>query len=226
LPPGGGRIYEERGGYHQRFLGFEVHGVKRLNQGWTMRGAFSTNDHREYFSGTDGLVDPTPSPAEPARNGGLVVTETAGSGKSDVFMVLPKYQMVATGMYQARWGINLAGSLVVRQGYAMPYFAGATITGDLNGQPPTVPELKDVLVVEDVGRFRLPAAKSADARVEKVFIFGRRTVALDLDVFNVMNSPTILGRQYDLRLTGPTGFNQVLEIMNPRILRLGIRASF
>jgi hypothetical protein len=48
----------------------------------------------------------------------------------------------------------------------------------------------------------------------------------DLDVFNVGNAATVLGRQYDLRRTGPTGYNQVLEIMNPRILRLGFRVNF
>ena len=46
------------------------------------------------------------------------------------------------------------------------------------------------------------------------------------DVFNVFNNATVLGRQYDLRATGATGFNKVLEIMNPRILRLGVRINF
>jgi hypothetical protein len=35
-----------------------------------------------------------------------------------------------------------------------------------------------------------------------------------------------LGKQYDARLTGPTGFDQVLEIMNPRIVRIGVRFTF
>ena len=48
----------------------------------------------------------------------------------------------------------------------------------------------------------------------------------DFDVFNVLNSGTVLGNQYDSRLTGPTGFGQVLEIMNPRIARLGARFFF
>ena len=49
---------------------------------------------------------------------------------------------------------------------------------------------------------------------------------LDLDIFNIFNNATVLGRQYDIRRTGPTGYNQVLEIMNPRILRLGARVNF
>jgi hypothetical protein len=46
---------------------------------------------------------------------------------------------------------------------------------------------------------------------------------VDFDVFNVLNANTVLGRQYDLRLTAA---DQVLEIMNPRILRLGLRFNF
>jgi hypothetical protein len=46
---------------------------------------------------------------------------------------------------------------------------------------------------------------------------------LDVDVFNALNSNTVLGRQYDLRLSAA---NNVLEIMNPRVLRLGLRFGF
>ena len=76
------------------------------------------------------------------------------------------------------------------------------------------------------GRLRLPAVTSLDARVEKRFKFGSSYLALDFDVFNLLNSGTVLGRQYDEQLTGPTGFGNVLEIMNPRIARLGVRFTF
>ena len=84
---------------------------------------------------------------------------------------------------------------------------------------------KSVLVT-DVGDHRLPMETTLDIRVGKAFKFQRTNLNLDFDVFNVMNSDTVLGRQYNLRLTGPTGFNQVLEIMNPRIARVGLRFNF
>jgi len=68
--------------------------------------------------------------------------------------------------------------------------------------------------------------KSVDARLEKTFSFRRANVAADVDVFNVLNASTPLGKTYDVRLTGPTGFNQILEIMNPLIVRLGARVTF
>ena len=56
--------------------------------------------------------------------------------------------------------------------------------------------------------------------------FRGRELAFDLDLFNVLNRSTVLGRQYDVTATGSTGFNQPLEIMNPRLLRFGVRFRF
>jgi hypothetical protein len=148
------------------------------------------------------------------------VTRTGGSGKSNIYLVLPQYQFIANGMYQAPWGINLGANWLLRQGYAEPYFRGQVATGD------PLSNRKSVLVSKDVGKFRLPAVSSLDVRLEKAFKIQRGTIALDLDVFNVANKATVLGRTYDLRLTGATGFNKVLEIMNPRILRVGARINF
>jgi hypothetical protein len=220
VPPGGGRSYEERTGYHQRYLGFEASAVKRLSNKWMARFGFSTNSHREYFAGAEALDDPTPSPGAPRKNGGLVLTPTAGSGKSNIYMVLPRYQVIANGMYQLPYGINVAGNWVMRQGYAEPFYRSAVPTGD------PLARLKNVLVSGDVGADRLPVVRAVDARVEKILRFGEATLALDLDVFNISNAPTTLGRQYDLRAEGPFGFNQTLEILNPRIFRVGARIVF
>src|SRR5207253_5973662 len=130
VPPGGGTSFEERVGYHQRYLGFEASAVKRLSNKWMGRFGFSTNSHREYFNGPDALDDPTPTPSNPRINGGLVITRTGGSGKSNIYLVLPQYQFIANGMYQAPWGINLGANWLLRQGYAEPYYRGSVATGD------------------------------------------------------------------------------------------------
>ena len=220
VPPGGGRSYEARQDYHQRFVGLEISAVKRLSNRWMGRFGFSTNSHKEYFGSPSAIEDPTPTPASPNIDGGAVVTESGGSGKSDIFMVLPQYQFIANGMYQLPRGFNVGANWVLRQGYAMPYFRDNVPTGDvLSGN-------KSVLVVDDVSRFRLPAVSSLDVRIEKGFTIDRFNLLFDLDIFNLANSATVLGRQYNLRLTGPTGFDQILEVMNPRILRLGARVNF
>jgi hypothetical protein len=222
VPPGGGSSYEEHPGYHQRFLGFEASATKRMSNRWMARFGFSTNDHREYYSGADSKTDPTPAPSSPKIDGGVVVTQTGGSGKSNIYMVLPKYQFVANGMYQGPWGVNFGANWLVRQGYAIPYFRSNVPTGD------PLSNLKSVLVVDDVTKFRLPKISSLDVRLEKAFKIRTLSIMGDLDVFNVTNSATVLGKQYDIRRnpTLPTGFNNILEVMNPRIMRIGARLNF
>ena len=228
VPAGGGKVSTHRPGYHQRYLGLELSATKRMSSRWMARFGFSSNDWREYFDDpSKAILDPTRAPAAssswpfagPQVNGGAVVRSSTGSGKSGIYMVAPKYQIVANGLYEAFWGVNVGASLVTRQGFAEPFFQSNVLTGDPLGR-------KTVLLVPTVDAFRLPAVTSLDGRLEKRFRFGSAHLALDFDVFNLLNAGTVLGKQYDARLTGATGFNEVLEIMNPRIARLGVRFVF
>jgi hypothetical protein len=217
-----GTEYTARDGYHQRYWGIEVMATKRLADKWMGRFGFSSNDHREYFDNrATAIQDPTPTASNPLVNGGLVVTQSSGSGKSGIYSVLPKYQFIINGMYQAPWGLDMGVNMVMRQGYSQPWYQSKVSTpGDYFNAS------KSVLLVTDVGANRLPAVTSLDFRVGKVVKIQRASISIDLDVFNLLNAGTVLGRQYDHRLTGATGFNQTLEIMNPRILRLGAKLSF
>ena len=220
-PRGGGVIRSNRDGYYRRYTGLEVAATRRLAQRWMGRVGFSINREREYFDDPAvSIQDPTPTLAQPQRDGGVVVRETTGSGKSGIFMIVPSYQFLANGLWQGPWGINVAGSLLSRQGFGMPYFANDVST------PDPVKPLKDVLVVDDIDKHRLPTMTTLDLRVEKTLSFRGAQFALDADLFNVMNSATVLRRQYDVKATGTRGFDTVLEILNPRILRLGLRVSF
>ena len=227
--------YRARDGYSQRYWGIELAATKRLSDRWMARFGFSTNDHREYFDGPSAMGDPTSGPTVstsggvftvgngPNQDSGLVVRQTTGSGKSGIYQVLPKYQFIATGLYQARWGINLAANMVNRQGFAKQYHYTSLDTQTIapGGDPNA--RLKSVLLVES-GEDRLPSVTSLDFRVGKEFTFATRyRFNIDLDIFNLLNSATVLGRQYDLRLSTA---DNVLEIMNPRVLRLGLRFNF
>ena len=52
----------------------------------------------------------------------MVITPSAGSGKSNLYLVLPKYQFVLTAAYQMKWDINFGINYLFRQGYAEPYY--------------------------------------------------------------------------------------------------------
>ena len=228
VPPGGGKVMTNRPGYSQKFVGLELAATKRLSKRWNGRVAFSTNDWREYFDDpSTAILDPTPAPAPsssrpfagPQVSGGPVVRQAAGSGKTAVFMVAPGYQFVANGAYVAKWGIDVAASLVTRQGYAEPFFQSDVATGDPLGH-------KTVMIAAHADDFRLPTVTTLDLRLGKTFTFGIARLAVDFDIFNLLNRGTVLARQYDVRLTGPTGFGQTLEVMNPRIARIGVRFTF
>jgi hypothetical protein len=216
-----GQLYEKRPDYHQRYLGFELAATKRMSNNWMMRAGFSTNDHREYLSSPAATEDPTPyfttKLAFPNKDGGPVMVPSTGSGKSSIYMVLPKYQFTLTGAYQAKYGFTFGANYLLRQGYSAPFFALSNEAGDV-----LAPQ-KNVLLVDDVGDNRLPTVKSLDLRVSKLFSRNRFNVNLDMDVFNVLNSATVLGRDYDIT---SDSFNAVREIMNPRIVRFGVRVGF
>jgi hypothetical protein len=148
----------------------------------------------------------------------MVLTPTFASGKSEIYMLSPRYQFNASGLYQLPYGINLAGNLVARDGFGQPYYATVSSTDA------SAPEKRVLLV--DPDQSRLPGVVSLDVRVGKTFAIQERELAFDLDLFNVLNRATVLGRQYDVTATGSTGFNQTLEIMNPRLVRIGVRFRF
>ncbi|HEY7791140.1 MAG TPA: TonB-dependent receptor [Vicinamibacterales bacterium] len=218
VPPGGGRELSNQPGYHQRYLGFEVEATKRMANRWMGRFGFSTNRDQEFFDDPSvAIQDPTPLVNDPKINGGDIVTSSTGSGKSSLYLVYPRFQFTADGLYQGPWGLNFGANFIARQGYAAPYEFRTTTDDPVNAR-------KDVLVTNAVDEFRLPTVTLLNARVEKSIKMGRANLLLSLDAFNLFNDATILGRQY--RLDTGSAANSVLEIMNPRIARLGVRIEF
>jgi hypothetical protein len=217
VPGNSGHLYQTRPDYSQKYQGLEIAATKRMSNNWMARMAWSTNAHREYFKSLSAMGDPTPSPANPNIDGGLVVTQTGGSGKSQIFMVLPKYQFIFNAAYQMKWGITTGINYLFRQGYSEPFNRTRVATGDvLSGN-------KTVFLLGGVDYYRLPNVHSLDARIGKELKVNRMTFNLDIDAFNVLNVGTTLGKVYDLRLST---VGQVQEIINPRIIRFGLRVGF
>jgi len=217
VPGDSGHTYQTRPDYTQKYQGLELSATKRMSNNWMARAAWSTNSHREYFGSSAAMGDPTPSPANPNINGGYVVTQTAGSGKSSIYMVLPKYQFIFNSAVQIKGGITAGVNYLFRQGYSEPFNRTRVATGDvLSGN-------KTVFLLGGVDYYRLPSVHSLDARIGKELRVNRATLNFDIDAFNLLNVGTVLGKQYDIRLATA---GQILEIMNPRIVRFGLRVGF
>jgi hypothetical protein len=226
--------------YYQQYLGLELSATKRLADRWMARIGFSSNSFTEHFSNrAQSIIDPTPtyfpsmtglqwgvpSPnggsqytygTGPGVNGGSMVVYDNSSGENNVWILPVHYQITANGLYQGPWGLNFAGNLLVRQGFAQAYYMQVPTT-DL-GQG-----FKNVLLTSNVDSNRLPTVATFDARIEKMVAIGHYKVALDLDAFNLFNTATVLANQYN---AATSTFGQPLEIINPRIARLGLRFTF
>lgn len=221
---------ENRPDYHQRYLGFELSATKRMSNRWMARLGFGTTSWNEYFDSDAAILDRTRTPAAsapfnqayqaagPLVNGGPVVVQSGGSGKSQIYLLPPKYQLSANGLYQGPWGLDFGASLITRQGYGQPFFRDR-----VNASDPVI-SVKRVLLTQTVDQFRLKPVATLDIRLEKMFKFANRAnFAFDFDIFNITNSSTILGREYNARLGS---YDTVREIMNPRIARIGLRFFF
>ena len=204
-------LYHTRPDYYQQYSGFEVSAVKRMSNNWMARFGFSTNSDTEHWTSPAGQTDPTPTLGNPNINGGDVIRSSGGSGKSSIYTVLPKYQFIITGLYQAPWGLNLGANVNTRQGYAEPYNWNPVATGDRPRGEQDTPAHR-----RRWRPFRLDTVTEFDARVGKEFKFsGRNRINVDFDIFNLLNNNTVLGRQFNVRTLSSA--NTVLEIQNPRI---------
>jgi hypothetical protein len=216
--PAKGTIYTNRPDYHQTYQGFEITATKRMSNKWMARLGFSTNTWREYFGSANGQTNPTPVMGNPNVDGGLVMMASSGSGKSNIYMVQPTYQLIANGAYQLPWDIDLGASYLLRQGYPMPWNRSTS-----GGFTDTLGSTKNLLLVPEVNYGSLPAVQTLDFRVGKRIKMGKTYASIDFDVFNLVNSSTVLQRQYKYTASN---YTKPLEFMQPRIARLGLRFTF
>jgi hypothetical protein len=79
------------------------------------------------------------------------------------------------------------------------------------------------ILAETKGSRRLPWQHIWDVRVEKQFKISQFTLGIIFDAFNVLNLNTTTSVQ---TLSSSDEFGEVLGIMDPRILRLGVRISW
>lgn len=220
--PTGVLLYNRAEAY-QRYFGADVSVVKRLSHNWMMRASFGWNDFRQFVNGAS-----ITNPNNIWELGGQNDNDTLAVGYSSkaYLFINGHWQFNVTGLYQFPWGINLGANFFGRQGYPfLPYVR--VRTRDVADSRPRI-------LIGKAGDYRLDNLYQLDLRLEKAFQIGPVTVTPAAEVFNVINSNTVLQRysrvgQWDNRsgeLSTDELFNTIQETQSPRILRLGIRMSF
>jgi hypothetical protein len=157
--------------------------------------------------------NPTPTLSEPLKDGGQYAPQSGGSGSGNVY-INAKWQVNANVMYQAAYGIELAGNVFGRQGYPFPLFRTQALGAD-TGLP--------VLVTPLIDTFRYDSVWDTDLRMAKTFKLRTVSVRLIGDLFNVLNANTALVRNNNIL---STSFNALAQNLSPRIFRAGLVVGF
>jgi hypothetical protein len=208
-------------GYYTDYQGLELDVVKRLSKKFMTHVGFAWNSAHEHFSSKDGMYDssgnPTPTDTEPLINGGQFVRRSGGSGSGTIY-VNANWQLNASGLYQAPYGIEISANMFGRQGYPFPlYRQGTTATLGADSS------LK-VLVSPAMDYLRYPTLWNTDFRASRQFKIAERvTIRGIIDVFNVFNANTALVRNNNI---GATTFNALAQNLSPRIARGGLIIGF
>ncbi len=119
------------------------------------------------------------------------------------------------GRYVLPYEIGLSGSWKVQSGFNY----GRTMS------VPMPVEGARTVRVEPITTNRYPTVQILDLRTDKSFSFGRYgTATLQLDIFNLTNAGTVTTVRNTNTAAAP--FNEVTAILNPRVVRAGIRFAF
>jgi Carboxypeptidase regulatory-like domain/TonB-dependent Receptor Plug Domain len=218
-----GQRLTNRPNYHRTYSGVEVTAVKRLSNRWMGRVGFGYNDWTESFDGTAGIQNPLPvlydgygyyglstALTDAKKSGGQVGYYSSGSGT--IYWMPSKWQFSANGLYQIGKGFEIAGNLYARQGYIRPISLSVDNT------------FADSVLAVDVGKERLPDIWNVDLRLAwNGTLAGRTQLGFSADVFNAFNSSTVLRR---VDTADSDNFNRIDQIMNPLLVRFGMRLTF
>lgn len=213
----------ENGDREQEFLGASLSLHKRLSNRWMARGNVTWQDWTWDIPDSENQ-DPTDTIGGGIVNGTDVLQGSgAVSGPKGNVFISSNWSYSLTGLYEiapdAPWGFNVSASLNGREGYPLRY------ARRINRSPiADTPGIGiDVPVASNADAFRFPDVHVLDLRVEKEFRLSDFGLTVGADLFNALNESYVLQRQSVLGLTTS---DHVLEVLSPRIVRLGAKLSF
>lgn len=215
-----GSILTNRPDYHQTYSGFELSANKRLANKWFARAAFSVMDWTEHFDGPNAIQNPTKTDltgyltagAGPSQEGGIVAPKSYGAKTNTFFNA--KWQFSLNALYQFAKDMELGAALFGRQGYPRALYL--RLPGGDDGAQRAIPAALDSQRFKNVWNLDLRLARHQK-------LGGRAMVDLSVDLFNVFNTNVVLQQS---RQVNAASFNRIDEIINPRILRIGVRLGF
>lgn len=218
------------------YLGIDFILNKRLSNKWMMNANFTwQKQSRHYGAQGEGYMNPTYPTNIWAYEGQPPSAYIGGaSGKINQYTYTP-WMFKFSGLYQLPWDISISGTFQARQGWVIrEYFQLVDYT------LPNPKSRSAYLDMTPFGSEHLPTFYNLTLRAEKMLRLGDiGRIYLMVDVFNVFNS-ALVNRRYQKywgtyyvyadsskNYFRPNTTNYTLnEILNPRIMRLGVRFTF
>lgn len=209
---------KKRPDYHENYYGIDLVANKRLSNKWMLSGSFSLQTKNRVY-GDQGFLSPNNVWAFEGTPGGT----------------LPRWMLKLSGLYQLPYDINVSFIYKGREGWMVDeYFQLVDYT------IPNPLSRSHQIYMTKAGSTRLPTMHYLTFRVEKMFRLGDTgRIYFMADLFNALNLNTV-DRRRDINhgtyyiypdpsqntfVPDIRSFN-ISSIMNPRVLRLGVRFQF
>lgn len=211
-----GRYQENQPDYHENYTSIEITAVKRLSHRWMMNASFTYQLHTAHF-GDKGYNDPTNLDKFDGAMSAPAIT-LWGSRPSRY----PSADWMAklSFLFQLPWDFNLSCFANARQGYIYPQW----VKIDAPERGAVGLEGTTTIFTEKLGKRRYPNFYNLDLSLVKEIRLGDYgTLSLSIDGFNVFNFSHSLARYP--QINSPR-HDEIEVILNPRVIRFGIRYSF
>jgi hypothetical protein len=225
--------YVKKKNAYNTYWGIDLVLNKRLSNKWFMNASFTLQDQRAYSQ--DAYYDPLwyadyANPTNKWAYYGKAYALSGGgaSGKTAINMYT-KWMAKVSAMYQLPFDINISGTFNAREGWRIPHYFW------IEDDRLTGLQVGTSVFTQDISQDKLPTFYNFTLRIEKMVKVGDGRLYFMADAFNILNS-AIVNRAYDAYLGDyyvdtdtfvPNATNRRLnEILNPRVVRFGVRFEF
>lgn len=199
-------LFDNASELDNRYVGLDLTVQRRLTDGWMLMGgvSFSRNTGDIYCltAGTSACASYLNNPNFTFRRG------VAGFDRPYAFRL--------SGVYQLPYDLTLSGTIVRDAGY--PELTTVLVTGTTTA----LTQVTQSLVVEPRATTRLPALNQLDLTIKKTWRLRGTSIEPRVDLYNLLNAATILGRLTQL---GPT-YGRVANIQRGRLIKIGFNLDF
>ena len=169
-----------------------------MSNGWMMTGGISIGETVGWVGSTD-----LNNPNSQEFNRGIVGNDTPFSFR-------------LSGLYDLPFAIQMSGTFQHQKGF--PELTQVSVGAN------TVPLTQGTtnITVEPRGTTGLPALNQLDMSFRKVFRSGGKVIQPRVDLYNMMNSATVISRVTTLG----TSYGAVSNIQRGRLVKIGVHVDF